>query len=586
MPSPHPCARVTTSHGTLDEGPRGKRLNTCFVFQVDLALSMWWKILTVICLSSASHCAQDNVERETKQGRVIGRQLNVLNRRIEQFQGIPYAEPPLGVLRFRASLPLTPWNGTYDATSHRTACPQRGFSGISATGITYTEDCLHLHVWAPYREQNQPVELVPVLVWIHGGSFTHDTASNPIHNGSILCAKTGLVVVSMNYRLDILGFIDASSVEAPGNMGLMDQMLALKWVQENAEFFGGDPFKVTLFGESAGAMSVHAHLLSPLSRGLFQNAILLSGSLYTIDFYDSPQQSLHMGDRVSRMVNCSDQGRNLSTHVEEVISCLRNVSVHELLSASFEAADPYFACFFPTYHGDFLPKDPRIATERGFLQEVDVILGVTSDENCLLLPYLIKTGLLSEDLESENATNIRNVLESEMKEEIRDILPPTLQRYLNNVFNSSNTALLREYLDYLSDRRFNCPVHFLANLHAARGNKVFSYVFDHKYNASVLPTWVGTPHAGELPFLFGQPFAGESEFPEDHYNISEALIQILSSFALTGTPKLPTGREWPLYTESNPVSVLLAPGNYSDIHGFRAAECEFWSAYFQPSEVA
>ncbi|XP_077560749.1 cholinesterase-like [Haemaphysalis longicornis] len=421
---------------------------------------MWSKILTLMCLMTASHCIEDTVERETKLGRVMGLQLDVLNKKIEQYQGIPYAEPPLGARRFRASIPLTPWNGTYNATSRRTACPQRGYSGISATGINYTEDCLHLHVWTPHREQNQHVEPVPVLVWIHGGGFTHGTASNPNYNGSILCAKTGFVVVSMNYRLDILGFLDASSVEAPGNMGLMDQTLALEWIQENSKFFGGDPLKVTLFGESAGAMSIHAHMLSPLSRYLFQNAILLSGSLYSIDFYDSPQQSLQMAHRVSKIVNCSGE-EILSTHADDLVRCLRNVSVEELLAASGEAASPYFGTFQTTYHNNFLPKDPRIATERGLFREVDIVIGVTSDETCWALGHAVKRRLLSEDLESENATTIRQVLESIMEKQIREIQPPTVQHYLDHAFNSSNTALVRQYLYYLSDRMFNCPVHFL-----------------------------------------------------------------------------------------------------------------------------
>ncbi|XP_077558067.1 acetylcholinesterase-like [Haemaphysalis longicornis] len=495
---------------------------------------MWSKILTLMFLLTASHCTQDTVERETKLGRVMGLQLDVLNKRIEQYQGIPYAEPPLGALRFRASIPLTTWNGTYNATSRRTACPQRGFSGISATGINYTEDCLHLHVWTPHREQSQHVEPVPVLVWIHGGGFTHGTACNPNYNGSILCAKTGFVIMSMNYRLDILGFLDASSVEAPGNMGLMDQTLALEWVKENAKFFGGNPLKVTLFGESAGAMSVHAHMLSPLSRYLFQNAILLSGTLYSIDFYDSPQQSLQMAQRVSKIVNCSDEKWNLSTNPDDLIRCLRNVSVDELLSASGEAASPYLGTFQPSYHNNFLPKDPRTATERGLLQEVDIVLGVTSDETCWALTRAVRRGLLVEDLESENATTIREVLERTMETQIINIQPSRVQQYLDNAFNNSNTALVRQYLDYLSDRMFNCPVHFLANRHAARGNKVFSYVFDHKLSTSNLPTWVGAPHSSELLFLFGQPLADASHLGDDDYNISEALIRILSSFARTG----------------------------------------------------
>ncbi|KAH9372547.1 hypothetical protein HPB48_014898 [Haemaphysalis longicornis] len=256
---------------------------------------MWSKILTLMSLLTASHCTQDTVERETKLGRVMGLQLDVLNKRIEQYQGIPYAEPPLGARRFRASIPLTTWNGTYNATSRRTACPQRGYSGISPTGINYTEDCLHLHVWTPHREQNQHVEPVPVLVWIHGGGFTHGTASNPNYNGSILCAKTGFVVVSMNYRLDILGFLDASSVEAPGNMGLMDQTLALEWdSRERQVLRWRSPQSDPIWRKCGGHERSCSYAITAQSIPI-PECCLLSGSLYSIDFYDSPQQSLPDG---------------------------------------------------------------------------------------------------------------------------------------------------------------------------------------------------------------------------------------------------------------------------------------------------
>ncbi|XP_072145235.1 acetylcholinesterase-like [Dermacentor andersoni] len=195
---------------------------------------------------------------------------------LESYIGIPYAEPPLGELRFRPPLPSRPWTDTFDATTERTACPQRLLPGLMAGDVTYTEDCLRLNVWTALPQQCLDTDLSPVLVWIHGGGFSYGSASYDNYTGSILAAKTGLVVISMNYRLGALGFLDASSPESPGNVGLMDQNLALRWIRDNAAFFGGDSSRVTLFGQSAGALSVHGHMLSPMSNGLFVRAVMLT----------------------------------------------------------------------------------------------------------------------------------------------------------------------------------------------------------------------------------------------------------------------------------------------------------------------
>ncbi|KAH9375642.1 hypothetical protein HPB48_021487 [Haemaphysalis longicornis] len=210
----------------------------------------------------------------TALGAVSGRRLNLLNTIVEEYIGIPYAKPPVGDLRFMPPVPMEPWEGTYNATQTRTGCPQIPIPGIWAGEVTYTEDCLHPNVWTsrpPMNDSEASAQLSPVLAWIHGGGFCLGSAAYDNYTGSILAAKTGFVVVSMNYRLGVLGFMDARFPGAPGNMGLMDQNLALRWIQKNARFFGGDPAKVTLFGESAGAMSINCHLLSPMSERTFRS---------------------------------------------------------------------------------------------------------------------------------------------------------------------------------------------------------------------------------------------------------------------------------------------------------------------------
>ncbi|KAG0430051.1 hypothetical protein HPB47_023048 [Ixodes persulcatus] len=395
------------------------------------------KAVWIALVFTAAYCQSDHVERKTKLGKLRGNRLKILGNVIEEYVGIPYAEPPIGELRFKEPVPRSPWKGTYDATIGGSACPQQHILENAKKPLTYTEDCLHLNVWMPQNAQKSHV-----LVWIHGGGFNFGTASYEIYTGSVLAAKTGFVVVSINYRIGMLGFLNANSPDAPGNQGLLDQTLALKWVQDNIKAFGGDPsmvtifgesaggmsahshvlspmskglFKravmmsgsmytmdffevlaaktgfvvvsinyrigmlgflnanspdapgnqglldqnlalkwvrdnieafggepsmVTIFGESAGGMSVHSHVLSPMSKGLFNRALMMSGSMYTIDFFESTHESIIKGNKVAQLVGCADANKDLVSHPEEALECLRSKKADELVLATTEVSDP------------------------------------------------------------------------------------------------------------------------------------------------------------------------------------------------------------------------------------------------------
>lgn len=546
---------------------------------------MWQHLLSAIFLVFRFHLTIAYVRRATRLGPVIGKEIIILGATVEQYLSIPYAKPPVGNLRFRQPLPTRPWTGTYDARSRRTACPQPMFPEAATSGIEYSEDCLYLNVWTSRRRNGRVTKLSPVLVWIYGGGFNFGTASDRIYNGSILAAETGHVVVSMNYRMGIFGFLHTPYSDAPGNNGFMDQALALMWVLENIKFFGGDPSRVTLFGESAGAVSIHAHLLSPISRGLFSRAVLLSGNLYAIDFYESPVESMLKGNRIAMMAGCAHQGQSLSSHPSEVIDCLRNVAADELITLSFNATKPKPNPFWPTSHNYFLPFDPRVATERGLFTNVSIIAGVTSDEMSWMLTFPPSSKLLEKGLNTSTAENIRQAMTKAVSELVRSDLPFSLENYINNTSSKSNIGLVRSYVDYISDRFFYCPAHFFASTYASWGNNVFSYIFDYKPINTTLPLWTGTPHASELSFLFGLPLVEDPASSHGKYRASKALIQVLSSFAERGRPTLSNAHAWPLYTEHNPVSVVLGPGKCTLIHGHRVAQCQFWKRYLKPQII-
>ncbi|KAL1418007.1 hypothetical protein MTO96_005993 [Rhipicephalus appendiculatus] len=296
-------------------------------------------------------CIASDVVKKTRLGWIKGNRLEMLGRSVDEYRGIPYAQPPLGALRFRPPRPYGPWNDTLDARSRRTACPQVVSNPKAFASVQLTEDCLQINIWSPQERTGD----VPVLVWIHGGGFTHGSSAQDVCNGVLLAARTGLVVASFNYRLGFLGFLDAQTREAPGNVGLLDQNLALQWIRDNIDQYGGDPSIVTIFGDSAGGMSVHGHVISPLSNGLFTRACLMSGTLHGRDFIEPSNDSISKGNLVSKAVGCADSERNLTTDPEFVLDCLRTKNASELIRATNTVLSPKYFPFLPTYPNDFFP---------------------------------------------------------------------------------------------------------------------------------------------------------------------------------------------------------------------------------------
>ncbi|CAN7978371.1 unnamed protein product, partial [Ixodes persulcatus] len=461
--------------------------------------------------------------RGTKQGKVKNTRVQVLGRTVEVYKRIPYAEPPVGELRFKPPVPCASWDVSYDTTFEKTACPQFPVLTESAVPFKQTENCLYLNVWKP-----ENVSMRPVLVWIHGGGFARLSSYLDEANGEVLAAQTGAVVVSMNYRLGILGFLNANTTDAPGNQGLLDQHLALKWVQDNIDIFGGDPSMVTVFGHSAGAMSIHAHILSPMSKGLFKRAVMMSGSLYTSDYYDTVKESVSKGDGVAAIVNCSNPNQDLFNNADEVLKCLRSKPVDDLILATQKLMSPKHFSFLPTFQNRFLPHLPINAVDIGMVQDVDVIVGVTSDEgvfSLLLNPMLELEKPLRENMNHESfERDIRKAVFSWSKSDMP-----------NKPFEYGDKGELRRlYIDYLSNRQFKCPVQFFAEQHASGSHAVYSYVFAHLSKKNDLPSWMGVPHSYEVNYFFGIPLRDHDAYTDEDRIVSENIVTILSSFATTG----------------------------------------------------
>ncbi|MFC5583210.1 carboxylesterase/lipase family protein [Rhodanobacter terrae] len=287
---------------------------------------------------------------------------------LDEFKGIPYAAPPVGPLRWKPPQPVVAWTGVRMADHFGPRCMQRPvFSDMVFRSDGMSEDCLYLNVWTP---AHRPRGKLPVLVYFYGGGFIGGDGSEPRYDGASL-ARRGIVAVTVNYRLDVFGFLALpalaaeSPVRATGNYGLLDQGAALRWVQHNIAAFGGDPHQVTIGGESAGSMSVSAQMASPLSRWLMQRAIGESGSV--------------LGNlKPMPLALAENQGEAFRQHVgAHSLARLRAIGASALLQAVCEKGVPDFG---PTIDGYFLPRSPEAIYQAGEQAHIPLLVGSNSQE--------------------------------------------------------------------------------------------------------------------------------------------------------------------------------------------------------------
>merc|ERR1711994_963985 len=292
------------------------------------------------------------------------------------FKGIPYAHPPVGSLRFQPPQPSSSWGGTLLATEYGPVCPQQESFGENAGSYKGEEDCLYLNIYTPtLTRSSNPFALKAVMLWIHGGGFTIGSGSD---YDPIYFMEKDVVVVTINYRLGPLGFLTFGNDLASGNLGLRDQQLAIQWTRNYIQNFGGNPNKITIFGESAGGQSVHAQVLSHHDQGLIHGAIAQSGTLLNTPVAARPER---MAVKLAEKFNCSSN--NLD---EEMLQCLQEIPPQELIEGT--ALDPEGLTFFPSVDhfasNPFMPVHPLEAMKTGAYNKIPFMSGTTKEEGAMI----------------------------------------------------------------------------------------------------------------------------------------------------------------------------------------------------------
>ncbi|CAG2116155.1 unnamed protein product, partial [Medioppia subpectinata] len=413
------------------------------------------------------------VEVNTTSGVVKGLTIDVLNTSVDQFLAIPYAEPPVGVLRFAKPVPLKHAIKPHiDGRAPGNSCVQKFIKELEFDrmgNITKSEDCLVLNVWTPTVRtgDRQKAHLKPVMFWIYGGAFLIGSIFQQQYNASLLAAHN-VVVVSVNYRLGPFGFLYGDREDAPGNVGLYDQLLALKWVRENIYSFGGDRDQITIFGESAGSQSVSAHILSPLSKGLFKRAIIQSGALLFNKARDPmvKSEALLLSKGLAENMNCSlDENKWLD--------CLRGSAAQELIEAS--DGRPQVVTLFDT---EFLPMNAQHMfkqrlSDNYIILDLDIMAGVMRNEGSILGQGVVKPNLTVNDF--KEFVSLMNTIHHNIDEK------RVIDFYLQSIDKNSSDALKWTEYDIFGDLLMTCPTYRFAKAYAQLGGAGGVYFYEQTY---------------------------------------------------------------------------------------------------------
>ena len=477
------------------------------------------------------------------------------------FKGIPYAKPPVGELRWRPPVQLEPWLGVIQAKEYSSTAwqlgvdtklfiaeiiNQSGFSAIKRNLFTAlfskfgqsseSEDCLYLNIRTP-REKEQTG--LPVMVWIHGGDHQDGSGNGFPYETDVFCDQ-GAILVTINYRLGVMGFLChpelslESSDGTSGNYGVLDQISALKWVQENIGAFGGDPKQVTIFGESAGGESV-AHLLtSPLAKGLFQGAIIQSAA--------NSGQMIHQTTAVLHHKSGEQIGKELADNLitgSNQIETLRKLPASEILD--HVRAEENFArrSFFPVIDGHILPMSPFQAFRDGKEHDVPLLVGSNADEASLFWPH-IRSPLIEYREREHTADQMEELVEFEFHEDAS---------LITEIYEGIMARDPFAQQELLGDSLFGAPAFYYASLHSRKNASTFLYYFSQVPPSS--KQTAGAYHAAEIGYVFD---IRSPVFPKSKAGKQLAAImsRTWAEFAKSGNPNNPTLPIWEAFQDEFP----------------------------------
>ncbi|KAM8910951.1 neuroligin-3a isoform 1-T1 [Spinachia spinachia] len=521
---------------------------------------------------------------------------------VDQYLGVPYAASPVGEKRFMPPEPPSSWSGIKNATHFAPVCPQNIHNAVPEIMMpiwftfnldivtTYIqdqhEDCLYLNIYVPTEDvkriskecarkpnkkmcrkggahaKKQSEDLSdndgdededirdtgakPVMVYIHGGSYMEGTGN--MIDGSVLASYGNVIVITLNYRVGVLGFLSTGDQAAKGNYGLLDQIQALRWISENIGFFGGDSNRITVFGSGIGASCVSLLTLSHHSEGLFHRAIIQSGS--ALSSWAVNYQPVKYTRLLAEKVGCN------VLDTLDMVDCLRKKSSRELVEQDIQPAR-YHVAFGPVIDGDVIPDDPEILMEQGEFLNYDIMLGVNQGEGLRFVENVVDSedGVSGNDFDFSVSDFVDSLYGYP---EGKDTLRETIKFMYTDWADRDNPETRRKTLVALfTDHQWVEPSVVTADLHARYGSPTYFYAFYHHCQSLMKPAWSDAAHGDEVPYVFGIPMIGPTDlfpcnFSKNDVMLSAVVMTYWTNFAKTGDPNKPVPQDTKfIHTKAN-----------------------------------
>ncbi|KAM3866537.1 neuroligin-3a isoform 2-T2 [Diretmus argenteus] len=458
--------------------------------------------------------------------------------------------------------PPSSWSGIKNATHFAPVCPQNIHNAVPEIMMpiwftfnldivaTYiqdqNEDCLYLNIYVPTEDDIRDTGAKPVMVYIHGGSYMEGTGN--MIDGSVLASYGNVIVITLNYRVGVLGFLSTGDQAAKGNYGLLDQIQALRWISENIGFFGGDSNRITVFGSGIGASCVSLLTLSHHSEGLFHRAIIQSGS--ALSSWAVNYQPVKYTRLLAEKVGCN------VLDTLDMVDCLRKKSSRELVEQDIQPAR-YHVAFGPVIDGDVIPDDPEILMEQGEFLNYDIMLGVNQGEGLRFVENVVDSedGVSGNDFDFSVSDFVDSLYGYP---EGKDTLRETIKFMYTDWADRDNPETRRKTLVALfTDHQWVEPSVVTADLHARYGSPTYFYAFYHHCQSLMKPAWSDAAHGDEVPYVFGIPMIGPTDlfpcnFSKNDVMLSAVVMTYWTNFAKTGDPNKPVPQDTKfIHTKAN-----------------------------------